>query len=113
MRNKSIQLNIRLSQQEQAKLMKSIEKTKLSISGYIRALINSSSPKECPPLEYNVLINEIRLSVDILKGIHTKICRGEFFDEEDRYELKTEIQVFRELLLEIQAAVLLPDKTKL
>jgi hypothetical protein len=61
-------------------------------------------------LDYNVLINELQSSIEIWKGIHTEIRRGEFFDEEDRYELKVELQCFREILLEIQAAVLLPDK---
>jgi hypothetical protein len=110
MRNRTIQLNIRLSEDEHEKLLKSVVKSGLSASGYVRALINGNSPKECPSLDYNVLINELQTSIEIWKGIHTEIRRGDFFDEEDRYELEIELQCFREVLLEIQAAVLLPEK---
>jgi hypothetical protein len=113
MRNRTLQLNIRLSEDEHAKLMKSISKTNFSISGYIRALINRNSPKECPPLQYNELMNESRFILNILGGIKNEICRREFFSEDDRKELKDEIILFHEILLQIQAAFLLPEEAKL
>ena len=110
MRNKSIQLNIRLSQAEHENLVRSAEKTKLSISSYIRSLIEGNAPKECPPLEYYELIKELQgVSTRLVSIFHLiKITRC--FDETNAALLEKEMAQYRQILLAIQAAVLLSDK---
>ena len=110
MRNKSIQLNIRISKAEYEKLMSSVEKSQLSTSSYIRSLIDGKAPKECPPLEYHELIQEMQgISTRLASIFHlVKITRC--FDGTNAALLEKEMTQYRQILLAIQAAVLLPDK---
>ena len=110
MRNKTLQLNIRLSQTEHEKLISSAEIAQLTISAYMRSLIDGNAPKKCPPLEYHELIRELQgISTRLVSIFHLiKITRC--FDEANSSLLEKEMAQYRQILLEVQAAVLLPDK---
>lgn len=110
MRNKSIQLNIRLSHAEHEKLKHDTEKTKLTTSSYIRSLISGNAPKECPPLEYYELTQELQGISARLTSILHLIKATRCIDETNTAILEKEMTQYRQILLEIQAAVLLPDK---
>lgn len=59
MRNRSNQLNIRLTQQEANVLKRNSKKAGLSQSGYLRMLINGYHPKPLPPMEYHQLTQDL------------------------------------------------------
>ena len=59
MRNRNEQMNIRLTADEIEMVKAYSDRTGLSISGYIRMLINGYVPKETPPREYDALIRQM------------------------------------------------------
>ena len=110
MKNRSLQLNIRLSEAEHDKLMSSIEKSKLSASAYVRSLIQDHSPKECPPLEYHELIKQLHNVSMQLTSIFHLIHITRQFDKIDFGLLEKEMTQYKQILLAIQAAILLPNQ---
>ncbi len=93
--NKNKQLNIRMTQSEFRDFQKKAAKSGLSQSAYIRMLISGNVPKPIPPLEYDKLMQEL-YAVDVSLKRHG--AKPETIDE------------FNQILLAIQAAVLLPDR---
>lgn len=59
MRNRNEQMNIRLTAEEIKRIKEYSQRCGLSISGYIRMLINGYVPKETPPRNYDVLIRQM------------------------------------------------------
>ncbi|MEG1578743.1 MAG: hypothetical protein RR336_08265 [Oscillospiraceae bacterium] len=59
MRNRTNQLNIRLTAQEANVLKRNSKKAGLSQSGYLRILINGYYPKPLPPAEYHQLTQDL------------------------------------------------------
>jgi len=59
MRNRNEQMNIRLTADEIEMAKAYSDRCGLSISGYIRMLINGYVPKETPPREYDALIRQM------------------------------------------------------
>lgn len=94
MRNRNIQLNIRLTPAEQNKLSYNSKKANLSVSGYIRMLINGYVPKESPPVEYEQLMKR-------LTEVYTKLTTGNY---------STDATELRQIILLLQAALTLPEK---
>ena len=94
MRNRTNQLNIRLSQSEMDKLSRNARRSDLSKSNYIRMLVNGYVPKESPPLDYNQLIRAMTDVYSELKLQHT---------DEAAKELQTAI-------IQLQAALTLPER---
>lgn len=93
--NKDKQLNIRMTQSEFNDFRCMAAKTGLSQSVYIRMLLKGNRPKSVPPLEYDKLMRELYDCIVLLK----------------QYGAKPEtIDKFNNLLLTIQAEVLLPDR---
>ena len=95
MRNRNTQLNIRLTPVEHDKVSYNSRKANLSVSGYIRMLINGYVPKESPPVEYEQLMKR-------LSEVYTKLAAGNY--SADAAEL-------RQIILSLQAAITLPEKT--
>lgn len=60
MRNRNIQIPIRLSNEEYMNLMSKVEKSKMTRERYIRLLLNDCVPREAPPVDYYNLISELR-----------------------------------------------------
>lgn len=94
MRNRNIQLNIRLSPTEQDRIISNSKKSNLSVSGYIRMLVNGYIPKESPPLEYEQLMKR-------LTEVYNKLVAGKY--SADAGEL-------RQVILNVQAGLTLPEK---
>jgi len=94
MRTRNIQLNIRLTPSEYDKVKKNSRKANLPISAYIRMLISGYVPKEAPPIEYEQLMKR-------LTAVHAKLATGQFTN--DSAEL-------RQIILQLQAAITLPDR---
>jgi hypothetical protein len=94
MRNRNIQLNIRLTPTEYDKVKHNCRKANLPISGYIRMLIGGYVPKETPPIEYEKLISRLNTVYSELRNLNRS---------EEAIEL-------RALLLQLQAELTLPEK---
>ena len=94
MRNRTTQLNIRLSQSEMDMLTRNARRSGLSKSNYIRMLVNGYIPKESPPIEYNQLI---RTMTDVYSELKLQ------YTDETAKELQTAI-------LQLQAALTLPER---
>ena len=92
MRNRNTQLNIRLTPVEHDKVIYNSKKANLSVSGYIRMLINGYVPKEVPSVEYEQLMKR-------LTEVYTKLSMENY----DTAEL-------RQIILLLQASVTLPEK---
>lgn len=59
MRNRTVQLNIRLTQSEYNRVIQNSRRANLTVSGYVRMLINGYVPKEAPPIEYHELMHQL------------------------------------------------------
>lgn len=67
MRNRNEQMNIRLTPEEINRIKEYSQRCGLSISGYIRMLINGYVPKETPPRNYDVLIHQMTVVYNELR----------------------------------------------
>jgi hypothetical protein len=94
MRNRSVQLNIRLTPAEFEKIKSNSQSANLSTSGYLRMLINGYIPKETPPIEYNKLM-------DKLNNMYSELRNGGY---------KAEATALRQTLLQLQAELTLPER---
>lgn len=112
MRNRNRQINVRLSEPEFEKLKRSAEKSNLPVSVYLRSLIEGNSPKENPPLAYHQLMDRLERVGDQLKALFHLIFLSRKCDAVDAGILEKNMTEYRKLLLEVQAAVLLPEKAK-
>ena len=118
MRKRNRQINIRLNEEEFLKLQRNANKAKLSISNYVRVLINGNSPKECPPLEFHKLMNEVQKYICGMNELKEHIYFNDNNEsintvkDESNFEqkLSDNISQFSNLLLEIRKKIQLPDK---
>lgn len=69
MRNRNEQMNIRLTTEEINRIKEYSHLCGLSISGYIRMLINGYVPKETPPRNYEVLIRQMTI-------VYNELCKN-------------------------------------
>lgn len=93
MRNRTVQLNIRLTKAENNQLKIKSRKAGLNVSAYIHMLISGYLPKETSPIEYNELIKSITELNSKLPGT---------IDSEE----------FHRLILKLRSAVTLPEEIK-
>jgi len=97
MRNRFKELNVRLTESEMDLLKRNSTNCGLTISGYIRSLINGFLPKSAPPLEYHEILCRLN---EIYSAIREN--RNDNFTKE-----------LREVILNIQAQISLPEPVKL
>lgn len=89
MRNRTVQLNIRLTQSEYDRVIRNSQRAKLTVSGYVRMLINGYVPKETPPIEYHEMMRQ-------LTELASKNCV-------DKVEL-------RKIILRLQESITQPER---
>ena len=80
MRKRNTQLNIRLTEAEMQKLKQNAAKAKYPVSNYVRALINGNSPKECPPIEYHLMMDDLE---DCLVALCAQSARADYLVTRD------------------------------
>ena len=116
MRKRNTQLNIRLTEAEMQKLKQNAAKAKYPVSNYVRALINGNSPKECPPIEYHLMMDDLEDCLGSLDQIAKRMpevfCEnGEAASLEAYIEsLNYEIFALACLFDQIREAVQLPEE---
>jgi len=59
MKNRTIEIKVRLSQNEADALNKRVEKSRLSREAYLRQLITGYVPRETPPPDYYAMMREL------------------------------------------------------
>lgn len=88
MRNRTVQLNIRLTQNEYNRVIQNSKKSNLTVSGYVRMLINGYLPKEAPSIEYHAIMRQL-----------TELANKNYPDNND----------LRKVILQLQEAVTQPQ----
>jgi len=107
MRNRSIQVLLRLNRAEHQKLSRSVKKSGLSQQAYLRQLIEGCVPRESPPADYFGFMRELRVIGHDFKQIAQKAQALQMIDAAHYEEALSE---YRRLVREITAAVILPEK---
>ena len=102
MRKRNHRIWCRLNDQEYAKYLSQVNKTGLSQESYLRKLITGCQIKEMPPVEYYKLIQELMRAGHNLNQIAAKANSLHLIDR-DVY--RKNVEVFWEILLQIQSAM--------
>ncbi len=108
-RKRNIQIIVRLNQEEHQHLVKQVKKTGLSQEAFIRTLINGYIPKALPPPDYYSMIKELHAIGNNLNQIAT---RANATGHNDKTIFEYEANRLRKAVLDIQAAVTLPERRK-
>ena len=107
MRKRNIQIIIRLNEKERKALSNSTKKTGLSQAAFVRLLINGYIPKELPPPDYHAMMRELHA---IGVNLNQIAARANATGHIDKKVFEYEANRLRKALLDIQAAVTLPEK---
>ena len=98
---------LRLNYREKQRLHNHAGKCGMSEEAYLRSLLNGVSPREMPPPDYHAMGRELNAIGTVLNQIAARANATGFFlagEYEARY------RQLMEKVLEIQAAVTLPEK---
>lgn len=106
MRKHNKTFHIRLTEREYEKLCNLSEKAGLPKSTYIRFMIAGQVPKERPSPDYYEMMRQLYRIGNLLNQI---AARAHTIGYIDTKRLEETIKVFRQALLDIQEAVLLPE----
>lgn len=108
MRKRDIRAQVWLNVAECQRLRDNAKKTGLSQENYLRSLINGYSPKELPPIDFYNMMRELRAIGGNINQLAVKANTTGYVDEAG---FKHEAAYLRRMILEIQKAVTLPEKT--
>ena len=109
MRNRTKTFSVRLSEQEYETLNKSIAKTGLTKSAFIRTVASGYLPKPRPPNGYDGMVSELS---EIATNIYS-VSNGMLnTDKIDTTFLKSQAQRLDKVILQINTFFTVPDKIK-
>lgn len=107
MLKRNIKITFRLNSQEYQQFKKQVAKTGLSQESYLRTLINGYIPKELPSPDYHGMMKELHVIGNNLNQI---AARENATGHIDRMIFQLEVDRLRQAVLDIQAAVTLPER---
>jgi hypothetical protein len=107
MLKRSIKITFRLNSKEQQRLAIRVKKSGLSQEAFLRALINGYVPKELPPPDYYAMTRELHAIGNNLNQI---AARANTTGHIDKTVFQYEANRLRQAIVEIQAAVTLPER---
>lgn len=107
MLKRKIKVTFRLNEKELAHLKKQAKRCGYSQERYLRTLIEGYVPRETPQMEYHQMIRERNAIGNRMNQISARANATGFFLAE---EYKENYKRLMEKVLEIQAAVTLPDR---
>ena len=107
MRKRNIKIIVRLNEKEKKTLSNRVKKTGLSQAAFIRLLIKGYIPKELPPPDYHAMMRELHA---IGTNLNQIAARANVTGHIDSTIFECEAKRLRKALLDIQAAVTLPEK---
>jgi len=109
MRNRQYRIEFRLNEREFAKFDRAVRKSGLSYAPYVRHLINGRIPKDKPPLEYEMVLKELRSIVRSIDQIALAANRAESTDSGLYDERYNDLQ---DLILELIKATEMPTEVR-
>lgn len=107
MLKRNIKITFRLNSQECQQFKRKVAKTGYSQERYLRTLINGYIPKDLPSPDYHAMMKELRAIGNNLNQI---AARANVTGHIDRMIFQFEAEQLRQVVLDIQAAVTLPEK---
>lgn len=120
MRKKTKQLNIRLTESEFARLAKNARKADLTMTCYLGMLINGYSPREKPDLDFIDLMSRLSDLAHCYRNLAAARRTSASNDiiaipstAEDTIEWQQQIEKLTRIIMEIQCAVLLPEREEI
>jgi len=120
MRKKTKQLNIRLTESEFARLIKNARKADLTMTCYLGMLINGYSPREKPDLDFIDLMSRLSDLAQCYRNLpaarRTSVSNDTIAipsTAADTIEWQQQIEKLTRIIMEIQCAVLLPEREKI
>lgn len=120
MRKKTKQLNIRLTESEFARLTKNARKADLTMTCYLGMLINGYSPREKPDLDFIDLMSRLSDLAQCYRNLaaarRTSVSNDTIAipsTAEDTIEWQQQIEKLTRIIMEIQCAVLLPEREEI
>ena len=120
MRKKTKQLNIRLTESEFARLTKNARKADLTMTCYLGMLINGYSPREKPDLDFIDLMSRLSDLAHCYRNLaaarRTSVSNDTIAipsTAADTIEWQQQIEKLTRIIMEIQCAVLLPEREKI
>ena len=108
MRKRNIRTQVWLNEAESQRLHDNAKRTGLSQENYLRSLINGYTPKELPPIDFFNMIRGLRAIGGNINQLAVKAKATGYVDEAG---FERESAYLRRMILEIQKAVTLPEKT--
>jgi hypothetical protein len=102
---RNVQILFRLTREEADRLKKRIKKSGLSQEAYLRQLINGLIPRDLPPPDYFAMMRAL-YDVGAALGRIERKARGAV----DAAHYDEAVQLFRQTVRDITAAVILPEK---
>lgn len=100
-------MHIRMSAAEKSSWEAKARKCKMSKSAYIRSLLNSSDPKQPPPIEYHQMINQLNQISTALNEI-AMIAKRTGHIESAKYAQI--VKLVQNILLKIMSDMSLPER---
>ena len=120
MRKKTKQLNIRLTESEFARLTKNARKADLTMTCYLGMLINGYSPREKPDLDFIDLMSRLSDLAHCYRNLAAVRRTSDSNDTVaipstavDTIEWQQQIEKLTRIMMEIQCAVLLPEREEI
>ena len=120
MRKKTKQLNIRLTESEFARLTKNARKADLTMTCYLGMLINGYSPREKPDLDFIDLMSRLSDIAQCYRNLaaarRTSVSNDTIAipsTAADTIEWQQQIDKLTRIIMEIQCAVLLPEREEI
>lgn len=105
MSNRTIEIKVRLNQEEADALNGKVKKSGLSREAYLRQLISGLIPQDAPPPDYYAMMREFYRIGNNLNQIARKAYA---LDMIDAPQYKKAVEDFEAAVKEITAAVILP-----
>ena len=120
MRKKTKQLNIRLTESEFARLTKNARKADLTMTCYLGMLINGYSPREKPDLDFIDLMSRLSDLAQCYRNLaaarRTDVSNDTIpipSTAADTIEWQQQMEKLTRIIMEIQCAVLLPEREEI
>jgi hypothetical protein len=107
MRKRDIRAQVWLNEAESQRLRDNAKKTGLSQENYLRSLINGYTPKELPPIDFYIMMRELRAIGSNINQLAVKANTTGYVDEAS---FEREATQLRRAIMEIQKAVILPER---
>ena len=109
MRNRTKTFSVRLSEQEYETLNKTIAKTALTKSAFIRTVARGYLPKPRPPNDYDKMISEL---TDVATNLYS-VSNGMLnINKNDTTFLRSQAERLDKVILQINSFFTVPDKIK-